>query len=130
MMNCQRPLTLDFKTFCESTGLDYNNGNYVAHPSPKVVKAELAKIPINEALVNMNHALKNLRSYGLDDPVNFWTKVDIGEIIYNDLVTRITAKSRKRYVSYPGFLLCALSELLGSDYAHDQKFRSLPNALS
>ncbi|GKC01156.1 retrovirus-related pol polyprotein from transposon TNT 1-94, partial [Tanacetum coccineum] len=48
IMNYQKPLTLDFKTFCESTGLDYNNGNYVAHPSPKVVKAELAKIPTNK----------------------------------------------------------------------------------
>ncbi|GJU29509.1 hypothetical protein Tco_1173098 [Tanacetum coccineum] len=53
-----KPLTLDFKTFCESTWLDYNKGDYdynkgdyVAHPSPEVVKAELGKIAINEALV-------------------------------------------------------------------------------
>ncbi|GKA87447.1 hypothetical protein Tco_0809211 [Tanacetum coccineum] len=29
--NGQRPLTLDFKTFCSSTSLDYNNGKYVDH---------------------------------------------------------------------------------------------------
>nr|GEV65005.1 ABC transporter B family member 29, chloroplastic isoform X1 [Tanacetum cinerariifolium] len=35
--NGQRPLTLDFKTFCSSTGLDYNNGKYVDHPTPEVL---------------------------------------------------------------------------------------------
>ncbi|GKB81977.1 retrovirus-related pol polyprotein from transposon TNT 1-94 [Tanacetum coccineum] len=34
-LNGQRPLTLDFHTFCSSTGLDYNNGKYVAHPAPE-----------------------------------------------------------------------------------------------
>nr|GEU55520.1 hypothetical protein [Tanacetum cinerariifolium] len=33
--NGQRPLTLDFQTFCSSTGLDYNNGKYVEHPTPE-----------------------------------------------------------------------------------------------
>nr|GEY02268.1 hypothetical protein [Tanacetum cinerariifolium] len=33
--NGQRPLTLDFKTFCSSTGLDYNNDKYVDHPTPE-----------------------------------------------------------------------------------------------
>ncbi|GJY92635.1 retrovirus-related pol polyprotein from transposon TNT 1-94 [Tanacetum coccineum] len=51
LMKGKNPLNLDYKTFCESTRLDYNKGNYVAHPSPEVVKAELAKITINEALV-------------------------------------------------------------------------------
>ncbi|GKC25443.1 hypothetical protein Tco_1027593 [Tanacetum coccineum] len=37
--NDKKPLTLD-----------YNKGNYIAHPSPRVVKAELAKIATNEAL--------------------------------------------------------------------------------
>ncbi|GKC31173.1 hypothetical protein Tco_1038467 [Tanacetum coccineum] len=47
VLNGQRPLTLDFNTFCSSTGLDYKNGKYVAHPTPKVVKKELGKIVIN-----------------------------------------------------------------------------------
>ncbi|GKD70358.1 hypothetical protein Tco_1324448 [Tanacetum coccineum] len=34
VMNGKKPLTLDYKTSCEFTGLDYNKGNYVAHPSP------------------------------------------------------------------------------------------------
>ncbi|GKA12380.1 hypothetical protein Tco_0691926 [Tanacetum coccineum] len=54
----QKPLTLDFKTFCESTGLDYNQGNYVVHPSPEAVKAELSKIATNKALVQRTHVLK------------------------------------------------------------------------
>ncbi|GJU94756.1 retrovirus-related pol polyprotein from transposon TNT 1-94 [Tanacetum coccineum] len=49
--NSQKPLNLDYKTFCESTGLDYNNGQHVDHPSTKVVKGELAKIATNKALV-------------------------------------------------------------------------------
>ncbi|GKA99732.1 hypothetical protein Tco_0827726 [Tanacetum coccineum] len=47
VLNGQRPLTLDFNTFCSSTGLDYNNGKYVAHPTPEAVKKELGKIAIN-----------------------------------------------------------------------------------
>ncbi|GJR55178.1 hypothetical protein Tco_1405699, partial [Tanacetum coccineum] len=35
VLNGQRPLTLDFKIFCSTTGLDYNNGKYVAHPAPE-----------------------------------------------------------------------------------------------
>ncbi|GKC00367.1 hypothetical protein Tco_0986503 [Tanacetum coccineum] len=33
--NDQMPLTLNYKTFCQTTRLDYNNGDYVAHPSTK-----------------------------------------------------------------------------------------------
>ncbi|GJZ67021.1 hypothetical protein Tco_0630261 [Tanacetum coccineum] len=47
VLNGQRPLTLDFNTFCSSTGLDYNNGKYVAHPTPEAIKKELGKITIN-----------------------------------------------------------------------------------
>ncbi|GJU71187.1 retrotransposon protein, putative, ty1-copia subclass [Tanacetum coccineum] len=36
ILNGQRPLTLDFNTFCSSTVLDYNNGKYVAHPTPEM----------------------------------------------------------------------------------------------
>nr|GEW82194.1 retrovirus-related Pol polyprotein from transposon TNT 1-94 [Tanacetum cinerariifolium] len=35
VMNGKKPLTLDFNTFTTSTDLDYNNGAYVAHPSPE-----------------------------------------------------------------------------------------------
>ncbi|GJS15038.1 reverse transcriptase domain-containing protein [Tanacetum coccineum] len=58
VINGERPLNLDHKTLCESTRLDYNKGNYVAHPSPEVVKAELAKITTNEALVQKTPVLK------------------------------------------------------------------------
>ncbi|GJV68939.1 hypothetical protein Tco_1484448 [Tanacetum coccineum] len=47
-MNGKKPLILDFKTFTTSTSLHYNNGEYVAHPSPQAVKAELAKIVLEE----------------------------------------------------------------------------------
>ncbi|GJV10022.1 retrovirus-related pol polyprotein from transposon TNT 1-94 [Tanacetum coccineum] len=53
--NGQKPLTLDYKTFCESTGLNYNKGDYVAHPSTEAVKVVLSKIAKNEALIQKNH---------------------------------------------------------------------------
>ncbi|GKC76957.1 hypothetical protein Tco_1127731 [Tanacetum coccineum] len=37
VLNGKRPLTLDFNTFCSSTGLDYKNGKYVAHLTPEVL---------------------------------------------------------------------------------------------
>ncbi|GJZ17336.1 hypothetical protein Tco_0553459 [Tanacetum coccineum] len=50
------------------------------------------------------------------------TKVDIGKIIYSDLVTRITNKSRQKYVSYPRFVSFALEVLLvfSGQTAHPQ----------
>ncbi|GJU45374.1 hypothetical protein Tco_1202640 [Tanacetum coccineum] len=57
--NGQRPLTLDFKIFCSSTGLDYNNGKYVDHPTPEVVKKELEKIAINPSYLDKTPVLKN-----------------------------------------------------------------------
>ncbi|GJV13323.1 hypothetical protein Tco_1354864, partial [Tanacetum coccineum] len=63
VLNGQRPLTLDFNTFCSSTGLDYNNGKYVAHPIPEAVKKELGKISLNPSYLDKTP----------------------GEIIYSDL---------------------------------------------
>ncbi|GJY47255.1 retrovirus-related pol polyprotein from transposon TNT 1-94 [Tanacetum coccineum] len=57
--NGQRPLTLDFNTFCLSTDLDYNNGKYVDHPTPEVVKKELGKIAINPSYLDKTPVLKN-----------------------------------------------------------------------
>nr|GEV52751.1 zinc finger, CCHC-type [Tanacetum cinerariifolium] len=53
VLNRQRPLTLDFKTFSSSTSLDYNNGKYVANPTPKAVKKELGKIAINPSYLDI-----------------------------------------------------------------------------
>ncbi|GJR93288.1 hypothetical protein Tco_0265462 [Tanacetum coccineum] len=39
---------------------------------------------------------ENCLSYGLEDSIHIWTKVDIGEIIYNNLVTRLINKSRQK----------------------------------
>ncbi|GJS32877.1 hypothetical protein Tco_0531259 [Tanacetum coccineum] len=59
VLNRQRPLTLHFNSFCSSTGLDYNNGKYVAHPTPEVVKKELGKIAINPSYLDKTQVLKN-----------------------------------------------------------------------
>ncbi|GJY06494.1 hypothetical protein Tco_0373548 [Tanacetum coccineum] len=37
VLNGKRPLTFDFSTFCSSTGLNYDNGKYVDHPTPEVL---------------------------------------------------------------------------------------------
>ncbi|GKC41769.1 hypothetical protein Tco_1059491 [Tanacetum coccineum] len=157
-LNGQRPLTLDFHTFCSSTGLDYNNGKYVAHPAPEVVKKELGKIAINPSYLDKTPVLKNSfpvawrilftfviqvlgGNYSSTKQVNSiqqllayslitGTEVDIGEIIYSDLVTKLLNKSRLKYVSYPRFISCALQVLLGSEYTQDKKFRFLPPILS
>ncbi|GJW91639.1 hypothetical protein Tco_0169192 [Tanacetum coccineum] len=47
------------------------------------------------------------------------TEVDIGEIIYSDLVTKLLNKSMLKYVSYARFISCALQVLLGYDYTQD-----------
>ncbi|GJV47429.1 hypothetical protein Tco_1437641 [Tanacetum coccineum] len=59
IMNGKKTLTLDFNTFTTSTGLDYNNDAYVAHPSPKAVKAELAKSVTNPSYLDKTLVLKN-----------------------------------------------------------------------
>ncbi|GKB23007.1 retrovirus-related pol polyprotein from transposon TNT 1-94 [Tanacetum coccineum] len=130
------------------TGLKYNNGNYVVHPSTKEVKAELAKIANHEALVQKTSLLKASFPVAWRILMTFFiqvldgnhsstkqlnssqhlivfslltrTKIDIGEIIFSDLVTRLMAKSRQNYVSYPKFISCALERLLGSNYSQDQ----------
>ncbi|GJW79976.1 hypothetical protein Tco_0143951 [Tanacetum coccineum] len=50
--------TLDFRTFTESTGLNYYDGTYVSHPSAKAVKTELAKIVENPILLDRTPVLK------------------------------------------------------------------------
>ncbi|GJU94985.1 retrovirus-related pol polyprotein from transposon TNT 1-94 [Tanacetum coccineum] len=138
VLNGQKPLTLDFNTFCSSTGL-----NYVDHPTPKVVKKELGNIAINPSYLDKTPVLNNSfpvawrilftfviwvlgRNYSSTEQVNSiqqilaysfitGTEVDIGEIIYSDIVTKLLNKSRLKYVLYPRFISCALQVLLVSD---------------
>ncbi|GJT42451.1 hypothetical protein Tco_0951166 [Tanacetum coccineum] len=122
-MNNKKPLTLDFKTFTSSTGLDYNNGEYVSHLSPEAIKAELAKIVTNLSYLDKTHVLKNSfpvawrilfifviqfldGNYSSTKQINYiqqmiayclmtGTKVDIREIIDRDLtVTPTLPKSQ------------------------------------
>ncbi|GJV40426.1 hypothetical protein Tco_1418866 [Tanacetum coccineum] len=80
------------------------------------IKAEPANIGVNEALViNENYSstkqlnsIRQLLAYSLLTG----TKMYIREIIYSDLVTRLMAKSRQKYISYPRFVSCALEVLL------------------
>ncbi|GJU50444.1 hypothetical protein Tco_1219999, partial [Tanacetum coccineum] len=120
VMNGKKSLTLDFKTFVESTGLDYNEGTYVSHPSPKAVKAELAKIVINASYLDKTPVLKT--------PF-LWLGESCLHLSFSDLVTKLTSKSRQKYVSYPRFVLCALEVLLGAQYTQDENFGSLSSIL-
>ncbi|GJR35554.1 zinc finger, CCHC-type containing protein [Tanacetum coccineum] len=58
-----------------------------------------------------------------------WIKIDKGEIIYNDHVTRLTDIPRKKYVAYLRFISCVLEMLLNTDYIHDKSFGSTPTVL-
>ncbi|GJY86953.1 hypothetical protein Tco_0500979 [Tanacetum coccineum] len=62
VMNSKKPLTLDFKTFTKCTGLDYNRGTYVSHPSPEAEKAGPAKIITNEVLGESYSSIKQINS--------------------------------------------------------------------
>ncbi|GJZ88240.1 retrovirus-related pol polyprotein from transposon TNT 1-94 [Tanacetum coccineum] len=102
-----------------STGLNYNNGKYVDHPTPKV-------LGWNYSSTEQVNFIQQLLAYNLITR----TEVDIGEIIYSDLVTKLLNKSRLKYVSYPRFISCALQVLLYSKYTQDKKFGFLPPILS
>ncbi|GKD75814.1 hypothetical protein Tco_1334096 [Tanacetum coccineum] len=136
-------MTLDFKTFCSTTDLDYINGKYVAQLAPEVVKKELGKIAINPSYLDKTPVLKNSipvawrilftfviqvlgGNYSSTEQVNSiqqllafslitGTEVDIGEIIYSGLITKLLNMSRPKYVSYPRFISCALQVLLVTD---------------
>ncbi|GKB88003.1 hypothetical protein Tco_0960275 [Tanacetum coccineum] len=49
---------IEYAPQLESTSLDYNEGTYVSHPSPKAVKVELAKLIDNPILVDRTPVLK------------------------------------------------------------------------
>ncbi|GJR31943.1 hypothetical protein Tco_1108175 [Tanacetum coccineum] len=119
ILNGQKSLTLDFNTFYSSTVHDYNNGKYVDHLTPEVLGR-------NYSSTEQVNAIQQLLAYSLITG----TEVDIGEIIYSDLVTKLLNKSRLKYVSYPRFISCALQVLLGPDYTQDEKFRFLLPILS
>ncbi|GJZ12728.1 retrovirus-related pol polyprotein from transposon TNT 1-94 [Tanacetum coccineum] len=88
--------------------------------------------PIRSSVLNGNYSsteqvnsTQQLLAYSLITK----TEVDIWEIIYNDLVTKLLNKYRLKYASYPRFISCALQVLLGSEYTQDKEFRdsvSLP----
>ncbi|GJX66457.1 retrovirus-related pol polyprotein from transposon TNT 1-94 [Tanacetum coccineum] len=126
--NGQRPLNLDYKTFCESTGLDYNNSQYVNHPFTKEDLGDFFRSGPRRELLTTEQ-LNSIQQF-LVFTLLIRTKIDIGEIIVSDLITRLIAKTRQKYVSYPRFVSCALERLSGSNYSQDQKFRNLPNILS
>ncbi|GJV58768.1 retrovirus-related pol polyprotein from transposon TNT 1-94 [Tanacetum coccineum] len=99
--------------------LDYNNGKYVDHPTPEVLGG-------NYSSTKQVNSIQQLLAYCLITG----TEVDIEEIIYSNLITKLMNKSRLKYVSYPRFISCALQVLLGSDYTLDENFRFLPPILS
>ncbi|GJW14616.1 hypothetical protein Tco_0018749 [Tanacetum coccineum] len=125
VLNGQRPLTLDFHTFCSSTGLNYNNGKYVDHPIPEVVKKELGNNAIYPSYLDKTLVLKISfpaawrilftfviqvlgGNYSSTEQVNSiqqllaynlitGIEVDIGESSYSDLITTILKKFRLKY---------------------------------
>ncbi|GJU42085.1 hypothetical protein Tco_1195042 [Tanacetum coccineum] len=58
VMNGKKQLTLEFKTFVESIGLNYHEATYMSHPSLEDVKVKLAKIVENAILLDRTPVLK------------------------------------------------------------------------
>lgn len=58
------------------------------------------------------------------------TKINIGKIIYDDLVIKLTEDNRKRTMSYPRFVSLVLEHLLGEEYTQDPKMGIHPHVLS
>ncbi|GJW80238.1 retrovirus-related pol polyprotein from transposon TNT 1-94 [Tanacetum coccineum] len=65
VLNGKRPLTLNFDTFCSSTGLNYNNGKYVDHPTPKVFGGNYSS---NEQVNSIQQLLAYSLITGTKDP--------------------------------------------------------------
>ncbi|GJQ98084.1 hypothetical protein Tco_0009223 [Tanacetum coccineum] len=127
--NCPSVVYQNFLREFWSTAVAYD-------PFPSTNETE--QRPLKEFLIKFSVLGRN---YSSTEQVNFiqqllaycliiGTEVDIGEIIYNDLVTKLLNKSRLKYVSYPRFISCALEVLLGSDYTQDENFGFLPGILS
>ncbi|GJV95423.1 hypothetical protein Tco_1547000 [Tanacetum coccineum] len=95
------PLYLDYKTFCQSTKLEYNNGQYADLPQTMAIKAEHIKLGLAEICLLTG------------------TKIVIGEIIYNDLVTRLLETPKKKYVAYPRFISYVLERFQLLDACSD-----------
>ncbi|GJS37813.1 hypothetical protein Tco_0536195 [Tanacetum coccineum] len=133
VMNGKMPLTLEFKTFMESTGVDYAKDTYDTRPENCIPRGLEDSVHIfclgsrgNYSSTEQVNSIQQLFAYCLLTRL----KLDIGEIIYSNLVTRLTNMSRQKYVSYPRFVSCTLEVLLGPDYTQDESFGSSPTILS
>nr|GEY94851.1 retrovirus-related Pol polyprotein from transposon TNT 1-94 [Tanacetum cinerariifolium] len=104
--------------FCDNTNAIAISNNPVLHSRIKHINV-LSRNYSSTELVN---SIQQLLAYNLITG----TEVDIGDIIYNDFVTKLLSKSRLKYVSYPRFVSCALQVLPGPDYTQDKKFGFLP----
>nr|GEX38745.1 hypothetical protein [Tanacetum cinerariifolium] len=56
-------------------------------------------------------------------------KIDIGDIMFNDIVTILTDTPLKKYVAYHRFISCVLESLLNTDYTQDASLGSTPSIL-
>ncbi|GJR36615.1 hypothetical protein Tco_1212299 [Tanacetum coccineum] len=122
VMNGKRPLTLDFKTFTEFTGLDYAKGSYVSHPSIVEVKAELAKIVDNPNLLDRTPVLKTAFPIA-------W------RILFTFVVQVLGGNYSSTKRKFNSAALCLLSShrdkvLLGPNYTHNESFGNSPTIMS
>ncbi|GJV31822.1 retrovirus-related pol polyprotein from transposon TNT 1-94 [Tanacetum coccineum] len=129
LKNGKTPLFFKYKTFVQTTGLDYNNGNYVALPQSEVIKTEFLRLLMTFVILvlggyksstNQLNSIQQMIVYNLLTR----TKIDIEETIFNDLVTKLTDTPRKSYMAYPRFISCVLERLLGTNYAQDDALES------
>ncbi|GJU35900.1 hypothetical protein Tco_1184254 [Tanacetum coccineum] len=106
--NRGKSLYLDYKIFYQSIGLEYNNGQYDDLPLIEAIKAKLLKLGLRnnkgeapKTFVNRTPMLKTWFPMMMVFSLLKGTKIDIGKIIYTDLITRLLETPRKKYVAYP-----------------------------
>ncbi|GJZ11042.1 hypothetical protein Tco_0545801 [Tanacetum coccineum] len=129
--------TKHIDAFCQSTRLEYNNDRYADLPQTEAMKAELLKLGLyndknkdSKTLVNRIPMLKTWFPIMMVFSLLTGAKIDIGDIIYTNLVTRLFETPRKKYVAYPRFISYVLERLLNIDYAQDITLGSTPLVLS
>ncbi|GKD54615.1 hypothetical protein Tco_1288002 [Tanacetum coccineum] len=127
--NCPSVVYQNFLREFWSTAVAFDPFLSTDEPKKRPLKEFLIKFSVlggNYSSTEQVNSIQQLLAYSLI----IGTEVDLGEIIYSDLVTKLLNKSRLKYVSYPRFISCALQVLLGSEYTKDKKYGFLPPILS
>nr|GEX09890.1 retrovirus-related Pol polyprotein from transposon TNT 1-94 [Tanacetum cinerariifolium] len=108
VLNGQRPLTLDFNTFYSSTGLNYNNGKYVDHPTPEVLGG-------NYSSTEQVDSIQQLLAYGFitgteEDSIPTTASQDPSKVTNIELTAHMIAVNNRKDSVSPPLLVAKLKK--------------------